>query len=169
VDGRLHVVCGPPASGKSTYGRKLARRLGALFLDSDQVGERLVRAGLAMAGKDPDDRDSPEYKSAFRDAVYETLFDLAAAHLTYLPVVIAGPFTREMGCIDWPQALQRRLAEEPVIHWVHCPPEIRRARIESRGESRDLPKLAAWSTYLATCREDPPLCPHVAIDGCQGL
>ena len=41
----IHLVSGPPAAGKTTYARKLAERIGAVLLDSDEVAERLVRVG----------------------------------------------------------------------------------------------------------------------------
>lgn len=159
-----HVVFGPPAAGKTVYARQLANRIGGILLDSDEVTERLVRAGLALAGMDPDDRDSPAYKSAFREAVYETQFDLAKSHLDRLPVVIAGPFTREGGDADWPRRLQERLGVMPEFHFVWCQPTVRRERLVARGATRDLPKLADWDVYLASCHECPPVYPHRWID-----
>lgn len=160
----IHLVFGPPAAGKTVHARKLAEKIGAVLLDSDEVTERLIRGGLALAGMDPDDRDSPAYKAAFRDAVYETLFDLARSHASRLPVVIAGPFTREGGEADWPDRLRERLGVMPEFHFVWCHPDERKARLEARGKMRDLPKLAAWDSYIATCREEPPVFPHHWID-----
>jgi len=160
VSPRLHLVCGPPAAGKTTHAKKLAAELGACLLDSDLATERLVRAGLALAGHDPDDRDSPAYKQAYRDAVYETLFDLARANLPHVPVVIAGPFTRECGTTDWPERLRERFGVEVEVLFVWCSPEERRQRIEARGEPRDAPKLKDWDNYLATCHETRPTFPH---------
>ncbi len=161
----LHVVCGPPAAGKTTHARSLAARLGAVLLDSDMVAEKLVRAGLILAGLDPNDRDSPSYKAAYRDTVYETLYDLAAANLPQVPVVIAGPFTRECGEQDWPEILEKRLGAKPEIHFVWCPPEKRRQRMIARGEERDLPKIADWEDYVTLCREEPPVFPHHLVVG----
>lgn len=160
----IHLVFGPPAAGKTVYARKLAEEIGAVLLDSDEVTERLIRGGLALAGMDPDDRDSPAYKTAFRDAVYETLFDLARSHASRLPVVIAGPFTREGGEADWPDRLQARLGAMPELHFVWCHPDERKSRLIARGKTRDLPKLAAWENYIATCREEPPVFPHQWTD-----
>lgn len=159
------MVSGPPASGKTTYATRLANDLGALLLDSDLVAERLVRAGLLLAGMDPNDRDSPRYKQAYRDTVYETLFDLAASHLHRGPVVIAGPFTSEGGREEWPAELEARLGRAPELHFVYCPPDERRARVESRGAERDRPKLGAWDSYVSTCREEAPVWPHHWVDG----
>lgn len=161
---RAHLVCGPPAAGKTTYARELAAELGACLLDSDLVAERLVRAGLALAGLDPDDRDSPAYKAAYRDAVYETLFDLARVNLSHVPVVIAGPFTSEGDNPTWDVELAGRLGTAATLHFVWAPPAFRRERIIARGEARDRPKLADWDAYVATCRETPPLFPHVFVD-----
>ena len=160
----IHLVFGPPAAGKTIYARKLAERIGAALLDSDEVSERLIRAGLTLAGLSSDDRDSPAYKSAFRDAVYETLFDLAQSHSSRLPVVIAGPFTSEGGDAEWPDRLQARLGVMPEFHYVWCNPAERKSRLSVRGATRDLPKLADWEAYVATCRETAPVFPHRWID-----
>lgn len=160
----IHLVFGPPAAGKTTYARRLAAEIGGAVFDSDQVAERLVRAGMSLAGMNPNDRDSAAYKTAFRDAVYETLFDLACTNSTHLPVIIAGPFTSEGGDSDWPGRLEKRIGTMPTFHFVWCPPSIRKERIRARNEPRDLPKLADWDAYVATCREEPPVFPHHWVD-----
>ena len=159
-----HLVSGPPASGKTYYARRLASELGACLIDSDEVAERLVRAGLSLAGLDPDDRDSPVYKAAYREVVYETMYDLARSNLAVIPVVLVGPFTKEGGDERWLDLLEKRLGEKPSAHFVWCDPETRRKRIIERGEARDGPKLAAWDEYLRQCREDRPVWPHRFVD-----
>ncbi|MGE9270126.1 MAG: AAA family ATPase [Verrucomicrobiales bacterium] len=159
-----HLVCGPPAGGKTTFARVLANSLKAFLLDSDQVTERLVRAGLALAGMDPDDRDSPRYKRAYREVVYATLFDLAREHLQRGPVVIAGPFTRETGRVDGLAKLSESIGQPLEVHFVWCPPEERRRRLRERGEPRDASKLAQWDAYVATCREEAPCWAHHFVD-----
>ena len=72
--GDLWIICGPAGAGKSTYGKKLADEKGACLLDSDTVTEPVVRAGMVLGGLDPDDRDSQDYRAAFRDPVYDCLF-----------------------------------------------------------------------------------------------
>ena len=142
------------------YARQLASELGACLIDSDTATERLVRAGLELAGMDPDDRDSPAYKRIYRDAVYEAIYDLAVANLPHVPVVLAGPFTREGGEADWPDRLEQRLGIRPTLHFVWCPAELRRERMIARGEERDRPKLLAWEAYAAQCREERPVWEH---------
>lgn len=159
----LHIVCGPPAGGKTVYGQSLARRLGAAFLDSDTATERVVRAGLRAAGRSPHDRDSPGYKDLYREPVYETLFALAEENLSHVPVVLAGPFTAQSQDPEWPVQLEARFGGAVKIHFVWADPETRRRRMISRGEPRDEPKLADWEAYLATCAPGPPPFPHVWI------
>ncbi|MEP4076934.1 AAA family ATPase [Haloferula sp.] len=159
-----HLVSGPPASGKTHYARQLAAEIGACLIDSDEVAERLVRAGMSLAGLDPDDRDSPAYKEAYREVVYETMYDLACSNLPAVPVVIAGPFTREGGDSGWLGSLEQRLGVKPTAHFVWCDPETRRRRIAARGEARDRPKLEAWDDYVASCREERPLWQHQFVD-----
>jgi len=161
---KLHLVCGPPACGKSIYGRLLAEREGAVFLDNDIVSEPVVQAGMEAVGLSRDDRDSPTYKEIFREPVYEALYRSAAANLGHLPVVIAGPFTQESQDPDWPAQLEKRFGVPVAVHFVFCAPEIRRKRMVARGETRDLAKLQRWDEYLATTAERRPPFPHVWID-----
>ena len=48
---KLYVVCGPPAGGKTRYGRDLAVRVGAVFLDNDIATEPVVQAGMEGESK----------------------------------------------------------------------------------------------------------------------
>ena len=159
-----HLVCGPPASGKTRYARQLAASIGGCLIDSDEVAERLVRAGMSLAGMDPDDRDSPTYKRAYRDVVYETIYDIARSNLVSVPVVIAGPFTGEGGNPDWLDQLEARLGVRPEVHFIWCTQEVRKERIGARGEARDRSKLEAWEKYLKSCREEPPVWSHHFVD-----
>lgn len=144
----LHIVAGAAGVGKSTFGKDLARKLAGVLLDSDTVTEPVVRAGLAAAGLDPADRDSPEYKRLFRDAVYECLFQTAADNMQHIHVVIVGPFTRELGDPSWPIQLAERFGVTPTVWYLSCDDEIRRQRIEQRANPRDQAKLIDWQRHV---------------------
>lgn len=164
------IVCGSPGAGKTTYGKRLAANLGAVFLDIDTATERLVRLALRQAGGNPDDRDSADFKRVYREPIYEQLFDIARDNLSFNPVVIAGPFTREMQDARWLQALTRHLGAPVELHFVYCRPAIRRDRLLSRGDARDRAKLEDWDTYLEYYGEEaPPKANHVLIDTSEDM
>ena len=165
----VFVICGSPGAGKTTYGQKLARERAAVFLDIDTVTEQLVRAGLVLAGQSPDDRDSPAFKQAFRQPIYDTLFDIARENLAWCDVVMTGPFTKEIRNPHWPTELGDRLHHPVQVHYVYCEPASRRQRLIERGNPRDRPKLEDWHTYLQYYgSEQPPAFPHVYIDTTDG-
>ena len=165
---KLYVVCGPPAGGKTRYGRDLAVRVGAVFLDNDIAMEPVVEAGMEAAGLSRDDRDSRQYKNIFRDPVYEAMFQTAEVNLAHLPVVLAGPFTRECQQQDWLAWLAGRFRVPVEVHFVSCPPEVRRKRMERRDESRDHAKLANWESYLESTSIKPPPFDHILVDTGSG-
>lgn len=136
------------------------------MLDIDTVTERLVRVALIQSGHGPDDRDSGYFKRTFREPVYETLFDIARDNLAVQDVVIVGPFTREIRDPDWPVKLGQALGNSIAVHYVQCAPEVRRDRLASRGDARDLAKLDDWDNYIEYYGdESPPVFEHVLVDG----
>ncbi|MFG0254518.1 MAG: AAA family ATPase [Rhodopirellula sp. JB053] len=157
----LHFVTGAAGVGKSTFGKHLAAELKAAFLDSDTVTEPVARAGLTAAGLDPTDRDSPEYKRLFRDAVYECLFDTAVENLAHTHVVIVGPFTRELRDTNWPNRLQNRFGVQPTIWHLTCSDVVRHERIRKRGNPRDRAKLIDWAQHIA---DAPPARPAFEVN-----
>lgn len=140
----LHLVTGAAGVGKSTFGKTLARHLGAALLDSDTLSEAVVIAGMQAAGLDSTDRDSDHYKRIFRDPVYQCLFATAAENLPHVSVVIVGPFTRELQDATWPQQLTQRFGIPPKIWFLTCPEHLRRQRIIARGNPRDGLKIESW-------------------------
>lgn len=140
----LHVVCGLPASGKTTFGLELAKQEQAAFLDSDTATDLMIQAAHAAAGYDPHDRDSPRYKETYRTPVYETLFALAGENLRHISVVIAGPFTAEVqDSKEWRRCLEARFpAVKVCIHHLVITEKERLERMKKRGAHRDVSKLA---------------------------
>jgi len=160
------IICGTPGSGKTTHAKQLAAESKASILDIDTVTERLVKTGLAESGHSPDDRDSEYFKRTYREPIYQALFDIARENLPYHDVVITGPFTREIQDPDWPAKLAGELCSPVEVHYVQCPPEIRRQRLADRGDARDRAKLEDWDRYIESYGEEhPPVFEHVLVDG----
>lgn len=161
-----YIVCGSPGAGKSTYARKLAAGRCATLLDIDTVTERLVRVALAESGHGRNDRDSDYFKRTFREPIYATLFDIARENLFVQDVVVVGPFTKEIRDPAWPAGLSTSLGGRVEVHYVQCPPDIRRSRLAGRGDSRDQAKLDDWANYvLYYGDESVPVFEHVLVDG----
>jgi predicted kinase len=139
------------------------------LLDIDTATERLVKVGLVASGHRPDDRDSDYFKRTYREPVYQALFDIARDNLPFHDVVITGPFTREIRDPDWPDRLTRELGSPVEVHYVQCPPAIRRQRLAARGDARDRAKLKEWDRYIEYYGEEhPPMFEHVLVDGASG-
>ena len=160
-----YIICGSPGAGKSTYAKKLASEHGATLLDIDTATERLIQIALRASGHNLDDRDSDYFKRTFREPIYETLFGIARDNISYQAVVVVGPFTKELRDPNWPAKLSQTLGGPVEVHYVSCPPEIRKRRLAERGNPRDLAKLRDWENYVKYYEENPPVFEHVAIDG----
>jgi len=160
----IYIVCGSPGAGKSTYARQLASNRKAALLDIDTVTERMVRIALHESGHSPVDRDSVYFKRTFREPIYETLFAIARENLPFTDVVVVGPFTKELRDPDWPTKLSKNLGAPLEVHYVYCPPDVRRQRLMKRGIQRDLAKLEDWEKYIQYYEEKPPVFEHVLVD-----
>jgi predicted kinase len=163
---KVFIVCGTPGSGKSTYARQLSAERHATVLDIDTVTERLVRIALSESGRSQDDRDSEYFKHTFREPIYDTLFDIARENLPAQDVIIVGPFTKEIKDPNWLDKLSLNLGGPVEVHYIQCPPDIRKKRLASRGDARDMAKLEDWDNYIQYYGdENPPVFEHVLIDG----
>lgn len=157
-DVRVVLVAGNAGVGKTSYGVRLARAHGLLLLDIDTVSEALVQAGLRAAGQDPDDRDSPDYKATYREAIHETLFRIAEQNLPQPGAVIVAPFTRERREPSFLQRVMIRLGVRAEVHVLECAEPERKRRIITRGNPRDAAKLRDWDSFVQA-GIDPGLVP----------
>ena len=116
--GKVYIVCGSPAAGKSTYAKQMATTKRAALIDIDTCTEHVVRAALSAAGHSPDDRDSNYFKKYFREAIYQSLFSIARDNLPHMDVIIVGPFTKEIRDATWPDKVKQDLQAEVKVHYI---------------------------------------------------
>lgn len=164
IQKNIIVVCGPPAIGKSTYGRKIALERNACIVDIDICTERMVKKALVLCGRDENDRDSLWFKEEFRNDIYEQMFDIARDQVQ--SVILIGPFTKECSDVEWVEKLKQRLGcPEVQIHYLTGSLETQKLRMIARGNPRDQGKLADWQTYVAYYKsQTKPVCPHILIN-----
>ena len=162
---KVFIICGSPASGKTTYGKELAKTHKATFLDIDLSTEPLVQRALSESGHDKDDRDSEYFKKTYREVIYKTMFDITRENLKWIDDVVVGPFTRELKMKSWPETLTSELGSEVEVHYVFCDSEERRERMIKRNSKRDMAKLNQWeeiNSYYGD-EQSPPF-DHVFVD-----
>ena len=161
------VLTGAPATGKSTVGRLLARRLQAALIDQDVAAGPLVEVIQRLVGID--DLDDERLAGLTRAARYEAIAALAIDNLTArVPVVLVAPYTRELADDRaWTELASRLLAAggRPLLVWLSLEPEQILRRLQARDASRDRAKLADAGAFLAglTQRVVRPAVPHLPL------
>jgi predicted kinase len=158
---RAILIAGPPAAGKTTVGRGVARQLGAALLDLDTVTGPLVEVVAGLVGTA--DLDAAALAGATRTARYATLLAVAQDCLrSGTPVVLVAPFTAERSdpaaWREWVAAL-RAAGGEPLLLWLRLGAVEAAARMRDRGAARDREKAGG---ARADVRQ--PVVPHVAVD-----
>ena len=162
---QLHIVTGQPAVGKTTWGRHLAKKINGAFLDIDIVSEPIVQAALSLAGLAPSDRDSPQFKRALREPIYQSLFATAQANLPHMNVVITGPFTKELAHPTWHNDLVSQFDCQVFIYWLSADEFTIKQRMKMRNADRDQAKLANWQAYQAYYKDvSSPRCRHEKVE-----
>ncbi|MFX0574751.1 AAA family ATPase [Nocardia nepalensis] len=150
------VVCGFPASGKSTAAQHLAAVTGAVVLDKDLLAPLLEQSVMARLTGDPVDRDSEMYRSVVAPGIYDSLIGTGLVVAERYPVILDAPFLspiREASAagVMLGQHLRARSGASndlPVVTvWLDSSAEVIRERMVARGAERDHPKLADWDAY----------------------
>jgi predicted kinase len=160
------VLTGPPASGKTTVGRALARYLGAALLDQDTATAPLTAVVADLVGVH--DLDDHRLAGPTRAARYETVTALAEDNLRAgNAVVLVAPFSAERRDASAWDALDRRLRAaggSPLLVWLRLDAAAVVARLQARGEGRDAAKLVDPSAFTSALDVAEPVVPHVAVD-----
>ncbi|MEC0226048.1 AAA family ATPase [Paenibacillus alba] len=151
---KLIFFLGPAGAGKTTLAKAWARHHGGAFLDMDTLLRPAAETIMPLAGQDPDDRDSPIYKTYCRDLGYRITMDAALENLDLgLDAVVIGPFTRELSDPLWLGNELSRIGatiSDVTVRaiFVYLPNETSyQERIQARGSALDLWKLEHWQQF----------------------
>ena len=132
-------------------------------LDKDVVSEVWTGPLLSAHGQDPNDRDSPFFKSVARDLGYESTLRVGRDQIEHgTSVVFPGPWSRELASGRLFSATALGLPGYTRMRhvWLDLPLDIRKDRIIKRGDPRDQWKLAHWGEYAAALKR-----PEAVADG----
>ena len=142
----LVVVCGLPASGKSTIAQALAERSGFAVFNSDVLRKRL--AGKAPATRAGAAWNEGIYTPESSAATYAALLDAAAGEIEHGNGVIIDATFRE----DAERARMRDLARRMAVPIVFAECVVSdgqaKARMAARALEPDAISDATWEIYL---------------------
>ncbi|MEV0462259.1 GntR family transcriptional regulator [Nocardia tengchongensis] len=166
---RAIIVGGYAGSGKTEFGRILARETGWSMMDKDTITRAVVDAALVQLGSSMQDRDSETYLNVIRPAEYECLEAAMLENIECgVSVICTAPYLREFKQRSWFERAEARLnaldADMSVI-WIQCDADSMQTYIKRRGAIRDTWKLGHWSDYLArdVDEEFRPPWPHTIV------
>lgn len=150
---RAYLVGGYAGSGKSEFGRIMARLTGSPIIDKDTITRPVVETALEALGQPAHDRDSPVYLEHVRPREYEALMATALENAECaVGSIVTAPFLREFADAAW---IERTRAQFEVfglgvsLIWVECDVPTMNTYLRKRGAARDSAKLADWNSYLA--------------------
>ncbi|WP_280410125.1 GntR family transcriptional regulator [Nocardia brasiliensis] len=166
---KVVYVGGFPGSGKSEFGRVLARETGWAILDKDTIARPIIEPALEDLGSNINDRESDLYRTRIRPREYESLAAVIQDNIECgNSVIAAAPYIREFDDRAWVDNAIARAAVDnatAIFVWVRCTTDTMLMYLRRRGAARDSWKLANWSEYVATIDISyRPVTDHVVID-----
>lgn len=166
---RLVLVGGYAGSGKTEFGRTLARSTGWPILDKDTTTRPVVERALEILGQPAHDRESQTYLDVIRPREYEALMAAAAENAACgVSVIATAPFLNEFNDPSWIERVHAQFGTygaKVSLVWMSSDPETMHTYLRHRGAARDAAKLAAWSSYLDNLDMDfrPPVA-HAVVE-----
>ncbi|MCU1405463.1 MAG: hypothetical protein JWQ43_1766 [Glaciihabitans sp.] len=165
---RALVICGVPASGKTTFARDVAQELAWTILDLDTLTNPLFEhAGGEFLVDVP--TAEPSVRASINEIRYTCLFDTARENLALgVNVILVAPFTSErMFSLAWDRLVSNLgvTPERVTLAWMDTPVGEVVNRMQQRGAARDLEKIEHPDRFLTADVTSAPAVPHIRIDG----
>ena len=156
---KLILITSPPASGKTTLAKALAKAMhDTVYLDKDTLVP-LSKKVFEAAGE-PVNRSSAFFEKYIRDVEYEVILDFAAEAIQFdSNVIINAPFSEEVRDKKYMEDLRQRfekLGAGVCVIWISCSVETTHGRMKARNSDRDTWKLAHWDEYIRMENFSPP-------------
>ena len=161
--GEVFVIAGAAGSGKTTFGRALAKRLAIPLLDLDDVTAPLVENFRAAHPQ----HDEAEALRLLRDDRYRELQQAAVtATSNRKSVIVAAPFTSEVSSPERWLGFTSPFGSLNTVQliWLEVSREERLRRMKARGASRDAHMTSAGSGVGGLPPVIPPVVGHLSID-----
>lgn len=148
---RVVYVGGYAGSGKSEFGRVLARETGWAILDKDTITRPIIEPALEDLGSSFADRESDIYKNMIRPREYEALAAVVQDNVECgNSVIAAAPYLLEYNDRTWIDNTIARAAvsgADTTFIWVRCTLDTMLMYLRRRGAARDGWKLSHWDQY----------------------
>ena len=150
---KLILITSPPACGKTTLAKALAKALHeTVYLDKDTLIP-LSNKVFEAAGEEVN-RSSDFFEKHIRDVEYEVVLNFAFEAILYdSNVIINAPFSREIRDAEYIKKLRDKLGKlnaELKVVWIECSTEVCHKRMIERNSDRDTWKLSHWDEYIKT-------------------
>lgn len=144
---KLILISGLPGSGKSTYGREIAKQYHLTYIDYDTVigsfMEKLVEQ--EQGGKTYSD-----LQREWRSSCYQSFWNLIIENLRIgLPVIASAPLSAEQKDQNFFYKLGKRyqINLDVLCISLAVPADILYQMVLARNEERDQEKLSNWQEY----------------------
>jgi predicted kinase len=148
--GKLVVMAGLPASGKSSIAREVARRIGAVWLRIDSMDQAIWASGTAP--------------SDLRDWTYRAAQAVAVDNLKIGRDVIADCVNDSQKARDgWSESGRRSGVDVVWLEIICSDPAEHRRRVETRASDIAGLALPDWDAVVKR-GYDPWECDHLIVD-----
>ncbi|OGR82482.1 MAG: hypothetical protein A2901_04770 [Elusimicrobia bacterium RIFCSPLOWO2_01_FULL_54_10] len=168
------AIAGPPMTGKSTLGQKLAEKTGFTFIDIDEGPAKCAPKILSLDVSSSTEKERI-YEQMRMGIAYEVMHSAVAANLSNgFSVIVVAPYSRNTGWHFLQAAVKNGSGNLKIVHCTfHDTPEEIERRIINRQNSGYAGTVHSAATYLEVKERYAEIeSPHITVcvdGGDEGL